>query len=301
MQVAEGAKLLSKINRLDLKQLRILQALLRERSASRAGDAVGLTQQAVSDQLRKLRDVFDDPLFVRRSNGLTATPLAEKLRGKVDRILKEIDGLLQLDEFDPALAEGKVVIAATDYAQQAILPDLLQEMLVQAPHLKIEVQDFDADKSREQMATGQIDISIGFPESFPHNYRSVPLLRESYSCVAAKELDLASNTLTLGDIADLPQITVAPDNLVTSWFKEAGFAPNIVVSAPCFSAVPKYLVTTRSIAFLPSRIPLNSGIEHIALNDCPIEFEIVAAWHIRADNDPLLNWLVRLLQRACAD
>ncbi len=292
---------MSKINRLDLKKLRILQALLRERSASRAGDAVGLTQQAVSDQLRKLRDVFDDPLFVRRSNGLTATPLAEKLQGKVDRILKEIDGLLQLDEFDPALAEGKVVIAATDYAQQAILPDLLQEMLVQAPHLKIEVQDFDADKSREQMATGQIDISIGFPEIFPDNYRSVPLLRESYSCVAAKELDLASNTLTLGDIADLPQITVAPDNLVTSWFKEAGFVPNIVVSAPCFSAVPKYLVTTRSIAFLPSRIPLNPGIEHIALNDCPIEFEIVAAWHIRADNDPLLNWLVRLLQRACAD
>ncbi|GHB43027.1 transcriptional regulator [Pseudovibrio japonicus] len=292
---------MSKINRVDLKQLRILQALLRERSASRAGDAVGLTQQAVSDQLRKLRDVFDDPLFVRRSNGLTATPLAEKLQLKVDRILKEIDGLLQPDEFDPARVEGKIVIAATDYAQQAILPELLQEMLLQAPRLKIEVQDFDAAKSRDQMAAGQIDICIGFPDSFPENFPSVPLLRESYSCVAAKDLDLTNKSLTLETVADLPQITVAPDNLVTSWFKEAGFAPNIVVSAPCFSAVPKYLVTTQTIAFLPSRIPLNPGIEHIALDDCPIEFEIVAAWHIRADNDPLLNWLIRLLQSACAD
>ena len=81
---------MSKINRLEIKQLRILQALLSELNVSRVANQVGLTQQAISDQLKKMRDIFDDRLFLRKSNGLVRTPMALKLGLKIDKILANV-------------------------------------------------------------------------------------------------------------------------------------------------------------------------------------------------------------------
>ncbi len=124
---------MSKIDRLEIRQLRILQALLREQNVSRVAQQVGLTQQAVSDQLRKLRDIFDDRLFLRKSNGLIPTPLAEQLGGRIDELLQGFEQLLESESFEPSLIDSTYVIAATDYAQQIVLPDLLSKIRQQAP------------------------------------------------------------------------------------------------------------------------------------------------------------------------
>ncbi|WP_299589545.1 LysR family transcriptional regulator [uncultured Microbulbifer sp.] len=247
------------IDRLEIKQLKIFQALLRERNVSRVAQQVGLTQQAVSGQLSKLREIFDDRLFVRKSNGLVSTPYAENLGEKVDQLLQGFDQLLKPDSFVPELVEGTYVIASTDYAQQVVLPEVIAKIRQQAPNLKIIIQDLDVDNLSSSLTAGKINLVIAFPDFVPDNYPYKTLFSEYHICVAAKGSPLAKKKLRIHDIADYPQIIASPSRpnfrgSIDTWFEEHGLRRNTVISAPCFSIVPLYLETTETIAFLPSRL-----------------------------------------------
>lgn len=89
------------MNRLDIKQLRVLQALLDLQNLSQVARKMGLTQQAISEQLRKLRDLFDDRLFIRQGNSMVATPKALAMRQPIDEILKQLEVLLEPEVFTP--------------------------------------------------------------------------------------------------------------------------------------------------------------------------------------------------------
>ena len=90
---------MSDISRVDLKQLRVFKILLKERSVTRAASQMGMTQQAVSAQLSKLRDAFQDRLFIRSGQGVIPTPLAEQLEPRVNAVFESIDRLMAPDDF----------------------------------------------------------------------------------------------------------------------------------------------------------------------------------------------------------
>ena len=93
------------IRSLDLNLLKTFVALLDEGSVTRAADRLGLTQPAVSGMLGRLRDSFDDPLFIRTRRGILPTTRANALAGPIRQILSEVEALLQPSVFDPATAE----------------------------------------------------------------------------------------------------------------------------------------------------------------------------------------------------
>ncbi|MCM2681117.1 LysR family transcriptional regulator [Echinimonas agarilytica] len=292
---------MSKIDRLEIRQLRLLQALLREQNVSRVAHQVGLTQQAVSDQLRKLRDIFDDRLFLRKSNGLTPTPLALQLGDKIDGLLTGFEQLLEPELFEPSLIDSTYVIAATDYAQQVVLPDLLSKMRQQAPKLRVIIQDLDIDNLADAMVAGKINLVVAFPDFVPNNYPCLTLFTEHHVCVAPKNSHLAGKKLGLEAIAHHPQIIASPSRpnfrgSIDSWFEEFGLKRNVVISAPCFSIVPLYLDATDAIAFLPSRALIGSNLSIIDLKESPVSFDVITAWHPRSNNDPLHNWVVDFLR-----
>lgn len=292
---------MSKIDRLEIRQLRILQALLREKNVSRVAQQVGLTQQAVSDQLKKLRDIFDDRLFLRKSNGLIPTPLAEQLGEKIEEILHGFDQLLTPDSFEPHIIDSTYVIAATDYAQQVVLPDLLSKIRQQAPKLKIIIQDLDIDNLNDAMAAGRVNLVVAFPDFVPSTYPCITLFTEHHVCVASKKSSMAGKKSSLEAIARHPQIIASPSRpnfrgSIDSWFEQFGLERNVVISAPCFSIVPLYLETTDAIAFLPSRALVDSKLAIIDLKESPVRFDVIAAWHPRSNQDPLHNWVVDFLR-----
>ncbi len=292
---------MNKINRLDIKQLRIFQALLREQNVSRVADQVGLTQQAVSDQLKKMRAIFDDRLFIRKSNGLIPTPFAEDLGLKVEKVLTSFDALLSPADFDPAKATATYVISATDYTQQVVLPSLLSKIRALAPGIKIIVRDFDIDNLHELMVTNRVNLAITFPDYIPSSYSCITLFTEYHICVASKKFYPKNKKLSLKDIASVPQIIASPSRpnfrgSIDTLFEEAGLSRNVVISAPCFSVVPGYLEATDAIAFLPSRTLLNSKLKVLDLNERLMDFDIVAAWHSRSNQDLLHNWIIDLLR-----
>jgi len=291
---------MSSIDRLEIKQLRLFQALLRERNVSRVAQQVGLSQQAVSDQLRKLRDIFDDRLFLRKSNGLVPTPFAEKLSRKVDDALQGFEQLLEPEIFSPEHIEGTYVIAATDYAQQLVLPDVIAKMRQQAPGLRIIIQDLDIDNLSDSLAAGRINLAIAFPDFVPSNYPCITLFSEHHVCIAAEGSPLAKKKLRLKDIANYPQIIASPSRpnfrgSIDAWFEGHGLTRNVVISAPCFSIVPLYLETTDAIAFLPSRALTGTNLVALQLAEKPMSFEVIASWHPRSSHDPLHNWVLDLL------
>lgn len=234
------------MNRLDIKQLRVLQALLDLKNLSQVARKMGLTQQAISEQLRKLREVFDDRLFIRQGNSMVATPKALSMEQSLDDILKQLEDLLEPEVFMPHTYKGVFTISATDYATQALLPQLFSITRRDAPDLKLIVRDFASDNINQLIAAGELDLLITFPEFIPDNLSYVTLFEEQHLCITGCENTFATKALTLAQVAAHAQLVVSPSraNLRGShdqWFAEKGLKRNIMMSVPSFSAVPDIL------------------------------------------------------------
>lgn len=290
------------INRLDIKQLRVLQLLLQERNLSKVAHIMGQTQQAISEQLRKLRHSFDDPLFIRVSNGVVPTTLAESLEEQVNLIIHQIDGLISPKDFDPSRLSGVFQISATDYSLVTLLPELVNQVRQQAPDLKLIIREFESDNLNQLLATGEVDLAITFPEFIPDNLPSRLLFREHHKCVVAHNSPLAGCPLSVEACSNMPQLIISPSraNLKGShdaWFLAQGLKRNIVMSIPSFAAAPEIIGASELIAFLPSRLLPHPKLAEVNIQTTPPSFEVIAAWHARSNNSPVLKWLLGLIEQ----
>lgn len=293
---------MSKVHKLDIKQLVILDALLKQRNLSRVAEQLGLTQQAISEHLKKLRHSFDDPLFIRQSNGVLPTAFAEGLAHKVANIINDIDDLLQPEQFDPSKLDGIFTICATDYGQSVILPPLLHELRARAPKLKIIVRDFEIEQLPELLATGAIDLVVSFPDFVPSSCPRLTLFTEQHICVTGRDNALPDKLWSLKDIAPLPQLVISPKrpNLKGSadtWFEQQGFKRNIIMSVPFFATAADCIASTDAIAFLPSKLLPHPKLTQLQTDFTLPTFDVIAAWHKRSDQDPLNIWLRSVLQQ----
>jgi DNA-binding transcriptional LysR family regulator len=298
----------NRLAKLELKQLRVLRALLRERNVSRVAEQLGVSQQTVSEQLKRLRDIFDDRLFVRTSNGIIPTPVAERLSPRLDKVLSDVELLLEGESFDPALVDGILNISATDFEQRAVLPKLLKILRQQAPKLKVIVHKLEIDLMGQQLLTGQVDLVFSTPNFVPNNCPSMHLYQESYVCVSAKGSQLISDLnkmrltqlMSPQDLSLLDHIVVSPSRahlrgMADDWFEAKGLRRNVVLSVPSFSAAAECVAETDTLAFLPSRLLPDPRLQQVHLTEYPPGFEVIAAWHPRSGQDPLHLWIRSLL------
>lgn len=289
------------ISKLEIKQLRVLSTLLQLQSLTKTAAELGITQQAVSEQLRKLRDIFQDRLFIRGSHGVVPTPKAEELAPKIQHILLAIAELTESETFAPEHLNGVYRICASDYAMRVILPGLLQEIRLHAPNLKIIIRRFESDNLHQLMATGEVDLALTFPAFIPDNCPSMLLYEEHHVCVAARAIADKFGVRSLQEIAAAPQLVISPSraNLTGSadeWFAAKGFKRNIIMSLPSFSEAPDCIEAMGTLAFLPSRLLPNEKLGEIVLPEALPTFEVIAAWHQRLSQTPTHNWIKGILQ-----
>lgn len=152
------------IKSLDLNLLKALDALLDERSVTRAAERLALTQPAVSGMLTRLRESFDDPLFVRTQRGIAPTLRALALAGPLKELLCNAEALLRPQAFDPATAHMTLRIAATDYALQAVVLPFLAVLRQRAPGLCVAVVPAQHLPLHERLERGDIDLALVTPE-----------------------------------------------------------------------------------------------------------------------------------------
>src|SRR5262245_1956109 len=150
------------LRRVDLNLLVVFDAVYRTGKLSAAGEALALSQPAMSHALRRLRETLKDPLFVRLPRGLQPTPFADELAGGVTRALAELRNAIGKPKFDPAEAARLFRIAMTDIGEQVFLPKLARHLQAAAPEVSLQAYQLPVKELLTAMYEGEIDLAMGF-------------------------------------------------------------------------------------------------------------------------------------------
>jgi len=171
------------VGRVDLNLLVYLDALLRERNVTRAADQLGLSQPAMSNGLRRLRDLFEDPLLVRTSDGMAPTERAEELQPVVRELLSTIDKAVQpRTDFDAHSAKRVFRIMASDYAESTLLPRILLKLRESAPGVTLDIMT-PSDVSFQDVEQGKVDMAINRFDALPQSFHQKDIWQDDFSCL----------------------------------------------------------------------------------------------------------------------
>ncbi len=170
------------LNHINLNLLRSLHVLLEECHVSRAADRLHITQSAVSRQLAQLRELCNDPLLVRDGNRLVPTPHALTMQDKLRSLLGEFDDLISNQPFDPKTCRQEFVISSSDYVAQYIMPDVVSQVVTQAPNIDITYRLWQPDFLARFNDTGIHLASTMLPRE-PENVSSVKIGEDRSVCL----------------------------------------------------------------------------------------------------------------------
>jgi len=287
------------VAKLDIRILLAFDALTSERSVTRAAKRAGLTQQGMSGQLARLREVFEDPLFVRARGGLVPTPRAEALAPLVRKALESLEPLVSPASFDPAGFDGTVTIAASDYAAALIMPPLLHRTRTLAPRLRMIVRPAAIESLELEMRNGTVDLALTIPQFVPPGLPALGLFEERYVGVARSDHPIhKSGPVSLDAFCSHPHLLVSP-------FRGDAWGPTdealaalrrtrtIGLVVPGFSVVGSLIERTDLIAVLPERL-VGTMRRDLRTFAPPLEipgFSLCAYWPPRLATSRLRIWL----------
>lgn len=292
----------SDIRHLDLNLLKALDALLDERSVTRAAERLSLTQPAVSGMLTRLRDSFGDPLFVRAQRGIVPTLRAQQLAQPVKQLLGDIELLLQPPAFDPTSASLTIRIAATDYALRAVAVPFLRELRTRAPNIRVALQPVDHQQLPGQLERGDVDLALITPQDTAPGLHEVQLFDERYVCVMrADHPDAVDGAISLERFCALDHVLVSSSGgafhgVTDEALARIGQSRRVMCSVTSFLVLPELLLATDLIAVVPRRLAV--GNAKLIMLEPPIEiagFSKTLAWHERSHRDAGQAWVRALL------
>jgi DNA-binding transcriptional LysR family regulator len=281
----------------DLNLLRVYDAVLREQGVTPAAAGLGLTQPAVSNALARLRALFGDPLFVRTPAGMDATPFARELAEPVRQALALIDAALAHGPgFDPASATRAFRFYMSDLGQIEFLPPLIERVQRAAPGVRLEAVALEVDDIADALATGALDLAVGFLPGLGPPVRRRALFRDPYLCLMRAEHPIKALTRRKFQEASHALVTYRGGHrVVEEALERAGLARRIALRLPHFTVVPMVLERTDLLCTLPARVARvfeqRGGLKSLA-PPVPIPTADVAVhWHERFEADPGNRWL----------
>jgi DNA-binding transcriptional LysR family regulator len=291
----------------DLNLLKLLDALLKERSVTRAGMRLGLTQPAASRALSRLRALLDDRVVVRTPKGLEFTPRAAALGARVSRVLSEAASIVAPAVFDPATARGRFSIACLDHMALTLIPDVNARLERYAPGL-----DLDVPPSRgnnvELVTNGTAGVALGVfdDDTLPagiyrrklHDDHLVCLLRNGHPALSAR--------LTPKRFAALSHVLVTIDGRggerVDAALAQHGLHRRIAMRLPHFLVAPMVVAKSDMALVLPYRLARHVALAMpVTLVKLPVEaphFVQSMIWHERTHDDPAHGWLRQQIAEA---
>ncbi len=305
---------MSDINEIDLRLidttvLLVFLKTMRHRKATSVAAEMGLTQPAVSHALRRLRHIYDDPLFLRRAHGLEPTALAHELEPKIRRIVRLLSESLEgAEEFNPRSAKMDLRIGAFDYELSSLIPDLVAELQKEAPTINIHSYPLDNQAALDALVQGQIDLSIGyfdFPDEGETSFIFEKLYEETYVLAARRGHPLFDAELTLEAISKGRHVLISPRgpsrNLVDHALSLQGLRRNVQIVVPSLYSALSIVENSDLVVALPRRVAeRNMKRFQITHRILPIEggtFELHTARHIRNAGSPFHKWLQDVVLR----
>jgi DNA-binding transcriptional LysR family regulator len=179
---------------------------MEERSATRAGAQLGLTQSAISHALNRLRYVLKDELFVRGPDGMQPTERAAEIAPRLRQGLLQLQLALAPTEFIPEKTDRRFTVTCTEYAGAVLVPGLIARLRTEAPHASLNVLPSNLGVA-DTLRSGRADLAIGSFRRIPEWGSSEPLPHESRVWVLSSEHPAAGDELTLDRLAALPHLS----------------------------------------------------------------------------------------------
>jgi DNA-binding transcriptional LysR family regulator len=295
----------------DLNLLPIVVALYDELSVSRVARQLGMSQPAVSKALRRLRETFDDALFVRGPSGIMPTPRAHAIVRAVRPHLEHLrEDLLKGEQFDPATSTRPIVLGLSDIAEMAFLPSILDYLRVQAP--KSPVVTFTARDASlaDALENGDVDVAAGyFPMLSQRNFRQRRLTRHGFACLMKAGHPLWKSRLTVSSFLAAEHVVVRREgrsqDILERFIERRKLRRKVALYTANVLSVPFIVMETQLVATLPYAVvtrfaSITSNVS-AALPPFDLTYDLKLHWHRRFDNEPRSIWLREQLTAAFKD
>lgn len=290
-------------SRIDLNLLRVFAVIHRERNVSRAAGFLGLTQSATSNALSRLRDMFNDDLFLRTPRGVEPTALANQIAEPVNQTLAQVEALLTLNcAFDPATASHRFVLGMSDYAEFVLAPALLQDLRRLAPGVDLTVRHADRTNAFALLDEDAIMLAVGVLPEPPAPFVRTFLLRERFVAICDPGHPiLVDAEPALDDYLAYPHLLVSntggPRGAVDWMLDSIGRSRRLLAIASHFAVVGPMLRGSDLLCTLSERAarPLAEAFG-LAVFNPPIDIEhtrLSAVFHRRNQQRPADMWLRR--------
>ncbi|NJO39404.1 MAG: LysR family transcriptional regulator [Cyanobacteria bacterium CRU_2_1] len=285
---------------IDLNLLVVFDALMTEHHVTRAGQKIGLSQPATSNALSRLRDLFDDELFVKTPDGMQPTPKAIVLSQPIHQILLQVQSALTHDTpFVPKTSDRLFTVGLSDYTEFVLLPKLLKHLETVAPKVRILVRSIDRHRGLKMLDADEIDLAIGvFPEHSSWHQKQV-LFHEQHICVCRKDHSRIKEKIALEDYLGASHILVSVKEDMVGWIDEYlaqhNLKRHVAITVPHFLVAPFILANTDLIATLAERVAHTyADFLHLQVLPLPFEvsrFNVSMLWHSKNNNDRAHQWL----------
>lgn len=290
-------------DKVEVKQMRIFLHLVKERSVSRVADIMGISQQAVSAHLKKIRENFTYELFIRQSTGLQPTDYAYDLAAKFEKVLADIDSIFVMERFHPQASNQEFKVIANEYSQLSIIPHLSRHIRNNAPNIKLLIMDFSIDKHFTELTNGDADLVIGFDNYIDQALLRSKLRSDSYTCVIGKNSKYLNKISSFQDLLTLPQVQFANNigNLgytVNSFLEKKDIDQNIIATLPCYTSLHAFMAVNDVFAFIPSAIASIGSFQIIDLGIPSINFNVVVGKHRRSAGNPAISWVLDMIKKS---
>ena len=292
-----------RLSSLDLNLLVVFDAILKDRNITAAGRRIGLSQPAMSNALARLRKTFNDPLFVRTGGGMQPTPYAEMLGPPIQRACELVANSLNIDTtFEPLSATCTFNFYVTDIGAAVFLPKLLRTMVQRAPNAKVNVLRIPEYGEQAAMASGDVDLAIGFFPDLRAGFYQQRLYVDNFVCLMRADHPHAHSPVGMEEFMDMRHAIITTPGTGHAAVVQRAFARHrlpVALTIPHFTAVPIIVSQSDYVVTVPRRLALAfSDFPGIKMIEPPIKipsFEIKQHWHERYHHDPANRWIRSLI------
>ena len=290
-----------KIKDTDLNLFIAFDVIYTEKNLTKSGQVLGITQPAVSNALARLRDLFNDELFIRTSRGMIPTPVANQLIGDIRNALSLIQNTISVSEkFDPSTAEMTFKISIGDTSEYRLLPLLIKELAEIAPRVKVETYLTPRKDAPRELASGAIDFSIDPPLQSDQHLKHEKIYQEDYVMIVRKDHPiLKKQKITIEDYLDLSHIHISNRKTgmghVDMTLYKLGLSRDIYLRAQHFLVAP-YIVEQSDMAITTTKgfaVDRNLAWRELPFDIDPLVLHLY--WHENNDNESSSKWMRDLM------
>jgi len=294
--------------KIDLNLLVVFHALMREQSVARAAERLFLGASAVSMSLRRLRDLFDDALFVRSGQRMVPTARAEELAPPVEQLLAAAHKLVyERSTFRPADMDRVFHIGASESCEVGLVAPLLAELRQEAPSARLVVRPTDAASAATLLDADDIELALGFFKQVPPHHHCETMCHHQFECLF--DARTARSPISLDDYVQGEHVLMSSagdlEGTVDARLRELGMKRRVVASTGRFSSLPSWLQRSPLVATVPAHVG-DELARAFGLVTCAVPFELPGydvqmTWHKRLNGDEASAWLRQLVRRVAGE